>query len=139
MPKDWWSAKWRRGRLMDRPLLPTDRMQRLEGWWVSGRATVTGRKCGGCARFRTDVAPNGCCVGCSKSGRPPPERPSPVEDGLLMRTAEPEMLETEESGDTTLTVDQLRACLDRMLADYRREQAGPIKTFQLLVLLHNKE
>ena len=125
MPKDWWSSGWRRGRLMDRPLIPTDRMHRLEGWWVLGRSEVMVRKCYGCQRFRTEVPPNGCCAGCSKTDRTPPERAHPLEAGLLMRTAEPEMLDTEESGDTALTTAQLRACLAQMLAAFARELAGP--------------
>ena len=80
---------------MDRPLIPTDRMHRLEGWWVLGRSEVLVRKCYGCQRFRTEVSPNGCCAGCSKTNRTPPERAHPLEAGLLMRTAEPEVLDTE--------------------------------------------
>ena len=110
---------------MDRPLIPTDRMHRLEGWWVLGRSEVLVRKCYGCQRFRTEVSPNGCCAGCSKTDRTPPERAHPLEAGLLMRTAEPEMLDTEESGDTALTIAQLRACLGQMLAAFKRESAGP--------------
>ena len=125
MPKAWWSSGWLRGRLMDRPLIPTDRMHRLEGWWVLGRSEVLVRKCYGCQRFRTEVSPNGCCAGCSKTDRTPPERAHPLEAGLLMRTAEPEMLDTEESGDTALTIAQLRACLAQMLAAFKRESAGP--------------
>ena len=126
LPKAWWSGPWRRSRHMVQPHKTTSCLQRLDGWWVSGRADLLLYRCFGCGEFVSrplETNQNQRCPACSAAKAPLRHSIAEIRPGVLLRTVEPELLETNLGGDTALTTEKLRECLKTMVTSYEKENS----------------
>lgn len=117
---EWW-PNMPRYRNPEPPDDRVERMSRLEGWWVAGKAVLSLQRCRACAKFRTaDILDrHGVCADTPTCRTP--TKPLERAEGVLLRTAEAEHLGTEEAGDTILTTAQVRECLRKMESKYIHE------------------
>ena len=123
LPSGWWPdlPRVRRQEFPDVPIGPLDR---LDGWWVRGCAKVLLNRCRSCRTLHTSATfSHGRCSKCIAEKRKVKSNLQPHSEwGVLMRTAEPEMLEsTETAADTAISIARLRECLTAMSVKYQHE------------------
>ena len=123
LPSEWW-PDMPRVRRQEFPDVPIGTMDRLDGWWTRGCARVLLHRCRSCKTLHTAATfSHGRCSRCTNEKRKVKPSIQPHSEwGVLMRTAEPELLESAETAaDTAVSITRLRECLTAMSEKYLHE------------------